>query len=218
MARMGKTSQTTVLLMESKDMNDKGFRKDVLERFYKKDYRPELVIAAYNEGQIFFVKSARSNVWNLPQEGVHVDEGIRDAFLRGWAEELCNINLDEFPTKSYKDMDTRESIKTRIEEEYFGRKPKYSVLYNKEVITPGRSRGGFKEGKKYYFVAVECTENSQDSIKKLYEELNPDETADIEWVNLVEARILMISSGVAFEKRPIVEEALKRLKKEKKIK
>ena len=74
-------------------MNNEEFQKDVSYMFCKGDYRPELVIVAHKDKKVLFVKSAKSNVWNLPQEGIHNDEGISDAFLRGWAEELCNIKI-----------------------------------------------------------------------------------------------------------------------------
>jgi len=190
-------------------LDNKGFMNDVKKRFAQEDYRPELVIAAYRNGRILFVKSTRSGVWNLPQEGVHENECIRDAFLRGWAEELCNINIKGLPTR------LQNNIKTWIEEEYFGGSlSKPEIFHYDRAITASRSRGIFRKGKKYYFVAAQCLKDTLDLIEKV----SPDEVDDIELVNLDEARILMISSGVAFRKRQIVEEALRRLKKQKLIK
>lgn len=186
-------------------MNNEEFQKDVSDRFYKGDYRPELVIVAHKDKKVLFVKSAKSSVWNLPQEGVHNDEGISDAFLRGWAEELCNINIK-----------VSTEIMEMIEEEYYPKMKmsEYKIFHTGEAITPGRSREGFS-GKKYYFVEAEYAENEEYSIEKL--NLNPNEIADIEWVSFNEARILMISSGVAFKKRGIVEQALDILRKKNQI-
>ena len=189
-------------------MNNEEFLKDVSDRFYKGDYRPGLVIVAHKDKKVLFVKSAKSGVWNLPQEGIHNDEGISDAFLRGWAEELCNINFKDIADKN------KEKIIDRIKNEYFPNMSKYEIFHTGEAITPGRSREGFS-GKKYYFVEAEYAENEEYSIEKL--NLNPDEIADIEWVSFNEARILMISSGVAFKKRGIVEQALDKLRKKNKI-
>jgi len=187
------------------EMDDKKFKEDVSKRFVRKDYRPELVIAAHREGQVLFVKSkSKTPVWNLPQEGVKREESIRDAFLRGWAEELRSIKVKELPSKEWK------AIKNFIAKKFFSKKRKddYRVYYAKEAATPGRSREKFKLGKKYYYVEAEYTGEDKD-IKDHY---SSDEILDFEWVNFVEARLLMISSGVTRDKRVITETALEELK------
>ena len=183
--------------------------EDFIERvkadFDQKEYRPELVLVAYTNKRVLFVKSARSGVWNLPQEGVKKGEKPRDVFLRGWLEELCHINIPS-------GAEIEETVKTWVEKEYFGESPEYRFIHEKEAETPGRSRSGFSRGKKYYFVAVRLV---KPDIVGLSEKVCPEEISDIELIDKADAHILMVNSGVAIRKRHIVSDALGKLGLEK---
>ena len=182
------------------------FIESVKRDFDQKEYRPELVLVAYTNEQVLFVKSARSGVWNLPQEGVEKGEKPRDAFLRGWLEELCHINIP-------RGAQIEEEAKTWAEKEYFGESPEYRIIHEKEAETPGRSRSGFSKGKKYYFVAARLVKLD---IVGLSDKVCPEEISDIELINKTDAHILMVNSGVAIRKRRIVSDALAKLKPVKK--
>lgn len=188
-----------------KSMSDAEFQADVKKMFERREYRPELVIVAHKkvsgERCFLFVGSTSKNpVWNLPQEGVNEGESIERAFLRAWAEELCNSSCSGSGGFSLS-QDVLDEIRKK-----FKKRKVYDIFYWDDAKTPGRSRDDFTEGKRYYYMEVAFAGQDED-----LERYNRDEISDFEWVNLEQAKLLMLTSGVNRRKRHITEAALKKV-------